>query len=490
MRTHQFETTSLKTPVKMEDSTLNVLPIEILESIIGRLPVASLITLSSVCKELNSICKNIYGYVETYQKGIQNGFECKCGMGQNALTLMTNPFNLLYIEDKIKLYNNDWFKIPKMLILDNNYARELTYSNKAIVNLITTINNLYYIYIQEFMNEYFSNLLSVHLPKTVSLLIFNNQTLNQDKISIDSNDFRNVKQMTFINYSFDEHRLNFATLSFLCLSNCFFTLTDTLKEQFSNIETLELLYCYELYSQTSNMNYLKNNKHLIISSCKTSSIDFKHFSTCEKLESLKIDFENNEGVSTPYENISELGKGKLQCLKISENTNQNRIFENLNGLENIPYLHLNNFYIRSINNKMNNHTLCLSNSNITNSKLRQLIGVKRLCITHNKYMNDITALGSEESKLEILDLSYNPNIKYIDSLTTLRLKALNVVGCDIMIHMLNPMHEFNTTRVFIENCYCETCRWSYKYTDLQHYALIQPITVKCLYHDKYNYFHF
>ena len=102
-------------------------------------------------------------------------------------------------------------------------------------------------------------------------------------------------------------------------------------------------------------------------------------------------------------------------------------------------------------------------------------------------IDDIRILGSLESEVEILDISYNPNIKYIDSLTNLL--ELNVVGCYIMIPMINHMHKFNKTRVFIENCYCENCKLYYKYTDLEKYALMQPITIKCLYPDIYNYFH-
>ena len=466
----------------MDESTLNVLPREVLELIIELLPITHLIKLSSVCKYLNIMCKNTYGYIAKYEDIITTGFECKCGMRQYMLTLIPDPDNTTYMKDKLELYNKEWPTIPKSLLLTNNYI-----GNKALVKLITTLYNLYYIYIDEFMSEDFSNLLSVHLPTTAKILIFNNKLFKRDKISFTSDCFRYVTRMTFIYYLFDEHHLNFANLSFLCLIECAFILTDELKEQFSNIESLALHWCHELYSQTTNMNYLKNNINLMLVGCETINIDFKHFSTCVKLESLKIEFNNPEYDRFPYENLSELRKGNLKCLKLSENTNKIRMFENLNGLEDIKYLHLNNFDILAINNKMNNHMLSLSNSNITNDNLKQLIKVKRLCITHNRLIDDIRILGSLESEVEILDISYNPNIKYIDSLTNLL--ELNVLGCYIMIPMLNHMHKFNNTRVFIENCYCENCRFNYKYTDLEKYALMQPITIKCLYPDIYNYFH-
>jgi len=486
----------------MDESILNVLPIELLQRIIVALPLPYLCIVSSVCKELHDICKTIYEYNDKCIEYMLNlNYKCNCDMINYTISLnldfLENIKETQIIKDKISLYNDSWPKLPKSIILNYNKGNLSFASGKEFIKVIQTLNYIIYIFINEFITEYLINLLIIQLPKTVLCLTFYNTKYNTntdwnsdsdtDKISINTSYFRHVKEMHFIYYTFEDHNLNFTSLSKLCLDNCSFILTDSIKEQLSNIETLELMYCDKLYSQNSNLNYLKYNKELKLWGCNVDIIDFKHFSTCKNLIKLKIKFTNHLEEESHYNNLSELGKSKLECLTILEDTSC-RILDNLNGLENIKYLDLNDVTIKHILNKMNNHTLSLSNSNITDDKLVQLLGVKRLNLSYNEELTDIGVLGSSESKIEILDISYNPNIKYIDNLHNLH--QLNAIGCNLMIPILNHMHKFNKTKLFIDNCYCEICRWNYRYTSLQKYGLSRPITIKCLYPDIYKWFHF
>ena len=489
----------------MDNTILTIIPIEIIQRIIVMLPFKYLCRMSSVCKELHDICKTIYEYNDKCIDYMSNlNYKCKCDMLNYTLNMdmfenTTDTTDTPIMNDTIYLYNNSWPKLPKSLILNynNNVNSKFTYSNEFIksIKTLNTLNTLIYIYFNQFPTEYLFNLLSIYLPETVLCLTFYNinyhtiidSDTDTDKISINASYFRHVKELRFIYYTFDEHNLNFTTLSRLSLDSCSFILTEPIKEQLSNMETLELLYCDELYSQNSNLNYLKYNKVLYLRGCDVNIVDFKHFSTCKNLINLKINFMTNLEDDSPYNNISELGKSNIQCLKISDD-NTSRMFENLNGLEHIKYLDLNNFNIKNILNKMNNHTLSLTNSNITDDKLVHLLGVKRLNLNYNKELTDIRVLGSDDSKIEILDISYNSNIKYIDNLHNLY--ELNIIGCNLMIPILNQMHKFNKTKLFIDNCFCENCRLTYINTSLQKYALNQKITMKCLYPDMHIWFHF
>lgn len=457
----------------MDEAPINILPNEIWNKIFECLPIENIFNVSRVCRKLYEIAHSFNNYKKSILKEQFNNIKyCK-----DYLTFIPLCNNGMKLFKYVKLWDN----IPIHFDIINEISNYLNIEN-LLLNYISRCSNIFQLTITTCFDNSTIDTLEKNLPSTVKKLNLKNTVMSDIIITYNSKNIQNVKYLELNHINLSENS-NFEHINSLYLVNIYITnVSENIKIQLSNIDSLNIIHPRTIFDDVS---FFKKTKQLSYTLDKgIANINQNTIKMISENKNL-IKCSLNTLVDTSYLNLSILGNSNLEYLTINY---FGKYILNLNGLERIKYVNLSGVRISNIHNTMFNKVLNLSNCNIKQHMVPKLLNVEKLDLSRNFKIRDTSIFSSEESKIKVLDLSYNEHIKYIDNLSNL--EELSVIGCNDFIYCINNLNMLKNIKLYIDFCSCDKCIELYKFNTQIRMNYKKSFIKRCKYKYKYNWFNF